>query len=159
MGRRQSVFGGRSSSGYAYPGTSADGLLGFGDGGSLRGEDQNSLMSGNYEKFWAEHHIHKLADSGGYYKLHLCDSEGNHALYSYGFEDCRCLGSEDSGLPQLRDHWSIGSGQQSNFLSGYDRQSHDGSLKKQDQNLMTAGSHKNFVAAYHIHKLAGSGGY
>ena len=67
MGSCQAVFGGRSSSGCEYPGTSGVGLLVFGHGGGyLRGEDQNSGMLETREKFWAADYFHKLAGSGGY---------------------------------------------------------------------------------------------
>ena len=62
MGSCQAVFGGRSSSGYEYPGTSGAGLLVFGrDGGYLREEDQNFET---HEKFWlAADYFHKQAGS------------------------------------------------------------------------------------------------
>lgn len=114
--------------GYEY-----HGLLGFGEGGSLREEDRNLKTSETHEKFWAEHHIHKLTGCGGYYRLHLCGSEGNHVLHSYGFEDCRFLGfedcmflgSEDRGWLGSRDHWPVGCGHH-NSSSGYDSRSSSG---------------------------------
>ena len=129
MGSCQAVFGGHSSSEYEYPGTSGVGLLVFGHGGGyLREGDQNLGMPETREKFGAADYFHKLelAGSGGYYRLHLSGSEGNHVLDSYG---CRFLGSDDREWVGLRDYlpeatqgfgdYDLSLGYDSFGLSGY----------------------------------------
>ena len=106
----------------------ADGLLGFWDGGSLTEEDLNSRMPRTCEKFGAAHHIHKVVGSGGdYCELHLSGSEGNHVVsFECGFEDLRVHLPIGFWIPAR-----IGC-QHYNLLSGYDSHSHCGSLGEQD---------------------------